>query len=103
MRGGGKMQYEELHHRYGNHVAQRVRRELTSTEISSVKIDDLTLWLENRAEVAHEEYRRLLNNPLASSDHDAAKTGEACRRWREAEDLAYLVAIAEDVGTARAG
>jgi len=93
------MEYDELHRRYGTHVAQRVRRELTSTEFNHIKLDELPLWLESRAETAHEEYRRLLNNPLASSDQDSAKTGKFCRHWREAEDLAYLVAVAEDVGT----
>ena len=47
---------------------------------------------------AHEDYRQLLNNPLSPTETNAAQTGEACRRWREAEDLAYLVAVAEDVG-----
>ncbi len=92
------MQYEDLHHRFGTHVAQRIRRELTPSEFNEVKIEELTGWLEARAEAAHETYRTLLNNPLASSDTDTVKAGEACRRWREAEDLAYLVAVAEDVG-----
>ena len=92
------MQYEELHRRYGTHVSQRVRRELTPSEFNQIEIDNLAPWLEKRAEGAHEEYRRLQNNPLAASHLDAARIGEACRRWREAEDLAYLVAVAEDVG-----
>lgn len=91
------MQYEELQRRYGTHVSQRVRRELTPSEFNGVEIGNLTAWLENRAEVAHEEYRRLQNNPIISSRSDTAPIGEACRRWREAEDLAYLVVIAEDV------
>lgn len=52
---------------------------------------------EAKAEAAHEEYLRLLSNPMAVPEKEASGTGEACRRWREAEDLAYLVAIAEDV------
>ena len=92
------LQYEDLHRRYGTHVSQRVRRELTPSEFSAVNIEQLQDWLEARAESAHEEYRRLLNNPLSSSETETGRTGEACRRWREAEDLAYLVAIADDVG-----
>jgi len=92
------MKYEELHHRYGTHVAQRIRRELSPSELSSLEIDSLPEWLENRADAAHEEYLRLLSNPLAAPEKEASATGEACRRWREAEDLSYLIAIAEDVG-----
>ena len=98
------MQYEELHSRYGTHVSQRVRRELTPAEFTRAQIDNLPEWLATRAETAHAEYRRLQNNPLVSSHADTTRTAEACRRWREAEDLAYLVAIAEDVTlNARAG
>jgi hypothetical protein len=89
--------YEELHRRYGTHVSQRVRRELTSSEFDSIDIDSLPSWLEARAEAAHDAYLRLLNNPLASQEKDESGAKEACRRWREAEDLAYLVVIADDV------
>jgi hypothetical protein len=90
--------YEELHRRYGTHVSQRVRRELTVEQFREIRIEDLPDWLEARAEAAHDEYRQLLNNPLASSEYDNMLSGAACQRWRDAEDLAYLVAIAEDVG-----
>jgi hypothetical protein len=89
------MHYQELHSRYGTHVSQRVQRELTAAEFETVDIAVLPNWLENRAESAHNAYRNLLNNPTVSA---ASSTSEACRRWREAEDLAYLVVIAEDVG-----
>ncbi len=89
------MNYEELHQRYGAHVSQRLRRELTPREFKSVELSDLPNWLEARAECAHEAYRQLLNNPLAATD-ELAHTGDACKRWRDAEDLAYLVAIADD-------
>jgi hypothetical protein len=98
------MKYEELHSRYGTHVSQRVRHELTQDEFVHVPIAALSAWLERRAETAHEEYRRLLNNPLATAERDMKNAGTACRRWRDAEDLAYLIAIAEDIGqNARAG
>jgi len=92
------MQYEDLHRHYGAHVAQRVMRELTESEFNQVAIDILPAWLEARAEAAHENYRALLNNPLSSRSQNVGATAEACRRWREAEDLAYLIAVAEDVG-----
>jgi hypothetical protein len=93
------MTNEELRSRYGAHVLQRVRRELTSSEFNAVAIDALSAWLEARAESAHERYVRLLNDPLSASETGIPDTGAACTRWREAEDLAYLVAVAEDVGT----
>ncbi len=80
------------------HVAQRIRRELTPLELNSIDIDSLPEWLEARAESIHEEYARLLSNPLAVPEKVPSETGRACRRWREAEDLAYLVAVADDVG-----
>jgi type VI protein secretion system component VasA len=91
-----KVQYEDLHRRYGSTIAQRVRRELKDAEFNQIDIDDLALWLEARAEIAHENYRQLLNNPLTIIETNSTQAGEACRLWREAEDLAYLVAIAED-------
>ncbi|MDR3450677.1 MAG: hypothetical protein P4M15_13205 [Alphaproteobacteria bacterium] len=91
------MKYEELHTRYGAHVSQRVKKELSSAEFAKLSIDELAVWLETRAENAHLDYSRLLNNPLASSETDIARAGLACRRWREAEDLAYLVAVAGDI------
>jgi hypothetical protein len=90
--------YEELHRRYGTHVSQRIRRELAPSDFETLQIDALPEWLESRAETAHENYLRLLTNPVLA-DKKVCDTGIACRRWREAEDLAYLIAIAEDVGT----
>ena len=90
------MQYQELHSRYGTHVSQRICRELTPAEFEQVDVNVLPSWLETRAEEAHATYRRLLSNP--TTNFTAVHTGEACRHWREAEDLAYLVVIAEDVG-----
>ncbi|MDR3424531.1 MAG: hypothetical protein P4M13_05560 [Alphaproteobacteria bacterium] len=84
--------------RYGAHVSLRIRNALTPSELDEIDIDHLQSWLEVRAESAHEEYLRLLSNPLSTPEHETRRTAEACRRWREAEDLAYLVVIAEDVG-----
>lgn len=93
------MTNEELNCRYGAHVSQRIGRELSASEFASVDIDDLPEWLDDRARTAHKVYLRLLGNPmLASTEKSANDTRDACRRWREAEDLAYLVSVAEDVG-----
>ncbi len=92
------MQYEELNSQYGAYVAQRVRRELTTSEFNQIHLNDLPLWLEMRAEAAHHFYQQLLNYPFISYDTDTSRAGEACRHWRQAEDLAYLVAIGDDVG-----
>lgn len=72
-------------------------KELTTAELASLDLDALPDWLEARAEAAHTAYIHLLNNPLlAIQDKKVSMTGIACRRWREAEDLAYLVVVASD-------
>lgn len=86
------MLYEELHCRYGDCVSHRLRSELTPTDFDAVGLGELLGWLKSRARTARENYRSLLNNPSAMSSCGA---GDACRRWREAEDLVYLVALAE--------
>lgn len=92
------MTYEELYHRFGTHVSQRIRRELSPSEFSALSIDNLTSWLEERAEAAHELYVRMLSHPvIADAMRTIPNTRTACQRWREAEDLAYLVAVADDV------
>lgn len=92
------MRYEELHHRYGAHVSQRVRRALSMSEFNRITLETLPIWLQARAETAHEEYSRILNNPLAASEFDEMRAGNARQFWKDAEDLAYLVVIAENVG-----
>lgn len=70
-------------------------KELTEPELDSLVLDTLPEWLEARAETAHTAYVHLLNNPLlATQDKKVSMTGLACRRWREAEDLAYMVVVA---------
>ncbi len=92
------MKAQDLYDRYGLLVSQRVAHELTPSEFDQVTVDVLPSWLENRAEAAHDTYRALLTNPPSCAQTDPSRrVGEACRRWREAEDLAYLVVIADDV------
>ena len=91
------MIYEELHVRYGTHVARRVQQELTSTEFEEIALENLPRWLETRAEAAHREYQTQLDNPLLDGERET-HVSDLYRRWQGAEDLAYIIAIAEDVG-----
>lgn len=94
------MLYQELHHRYGTHIAKRVQVELSTSEFTQVATDELPAYLEMRAEAAHKEYQARLDNPFINEELGAARgayIGVLYHRWREAEDLAYLVTIAEDV------
>jgi hypothetical protein len=99
-RGKDLMVFEELHNRYGSHVARRVQNELTAAEFEGIAIDALAVWLERRAEGAHKEYQTRLDNPFINEELGAARTDYVdvlYRRWQDAEELAYLVAVAEDV------
>lgn len=92
------MLYEDLHQRFGSHIAKRVQVELSASEFKQVDVEGLVLYLETRAEIAHKEYQSRVDNPFSR-----AKDGNMdalYQRWRDAEDLAYLVMVAEDVGTA---
>jgi len=90
--------FEELYSRYGSYISQRLRQDLLSSEFDMIELGGLPQWLEDRADKAHRNYLLLLNNPIlaAMDKKNVSNTGMACRRWREAEDLAYLVAIAEN-------
>ena len=97
------MQYEELTRRYGSFVSQRLRAALTPSEFEEIDIDYLHAWLAAKAENAHENYRHLLSHPFAAPEDDIHSTGQACRQWREIEDLSYVIAIAETGTPARVG
>jgi len=88
------MLYGELQVRYGNHIAKRVERELSRSEFSAADLNDLPHFLEKRAEKAAENYRQIMANPL---ERGTMQCESLQRLWREAEDLAYLLSIAEDV------
>ncbi len=94
------MLYNDLHQYFGNHIAKRVQAQLSRSEFSQIDIKDLPEYLEMRAEAAHKEYQIYLDNPFGDSRPQASRKTEIdalYRRWREAEDLAYLIAVAEDV------
>jgi hypothetical protein len=94
---GDSMIFEELHSRYGTHVARRVQQELTPGEFNEIALAELPAWLETRAETAHRAYQARLDNPLLDSDRDD-HVNTLYQRWQGAEDLSYIIAIAEDVG-----
>jgi hypothetical protein len=99
------MNYEKLHNRYGAHVASRVHAALTGPEFEKVSLDELPEWLDSRAELAHKHYQICLANPF-TTDETGADRGQQIdalyKRWQDADELSYLVAIAEDVTHARA-
>ena len=92
------MKYEKLHQRYGSHIAKRVQAELDDVDFDRVALEELVSFLENRAVTAMREYQDHRDDAVLA--HPSA-TGEVIdllhRHWREAEELAYLVEIAEDV------
>lgn len=94
------MQYEELHSRFGPHTANKVVAELTPSEFGSIPIDNLAHYLELRAERAHNEYLFWISQGLfihAASSALAPDINMLHKFWSDAEDLSYLVAVAEDV------
>lgn len=90
------MLYEELKQRYGNHIAKRVQRELASNEFNKIGVEDLPHYLETRAEKVAQDYKKIMENPLERGN---VRSEVLQRCWREAEDLAYLVSVAEEVAT----
>jgi hypothetical protein len=94
------MIFEELHNRYGTHVARRVQQELTPAEFDRLTLENLPTWLESRAEEAHQEYQVRLDNPFVNEELGDGReeyVSTLYRRWQEAEELSYLIAVAEDV------
>ncbi len=100
------MQYEELHKRYGPHLSQRIARELTESELSAITIEQLYDYLELRAEAAHDAYAAVLAACARNREvrhglaEILAQQDSLAKNWRAAEELAYLVVIAEDVSAA---
>jgi hypothetical protein len=89
------MQYDELHQRYGGHIAKRVEQELLPSEFQKVTLQNLMTFLETRAEAAHLEYQKRLDQLMGQKP--GADIDVIYQSWREAEDLAYLISVAEDI------
>jgi hypothetical protein len=92
--------FEELHNRYGTHVALRVQKELSPAEFNELALGNFTHWLEERAMNAHRAYEARLENPLHANRSDA-EVGALYRRWQGAEELAFVVTVAEGAGPQR--
>lgn len=95
------MEYQQLHQRYGSHIARRVQAELNHDEFALAPLDDLVAYLETRADKAQKDYLVRLDDPLgklARENADRAATDELHRRWRDAEELAYLVSVTAAIG-----
>jgi hypothetical protein len=95
------MHYQELHQRYGSSIANRVKTELHNSEFLQINLEELLPYLELRAEAAHKEYQIQLADRYSDgkiSKH-ASLVDALHRRWKEAEELAYLLLVAEDVNT----
>ena len=90
------MLYEDMQQRYGNHVAKRIQRELNGAEFQVIKIDELHHFLETRAEKLAQEYQCLMADPLARGN---MRSETLQTKWQQAEDLAYLLSVAEDVAS----
>lgn len=94
------MRYDQLHERYGSHIARRVQMELSASEFRQVTPGELLQYLEMRAEAAHREYKTRLDNPFVNKELGSARAGYIdllYNRWREAEDLCYVITVAEGV------
>ncbi|MDP9126834.1 MAG: hypothetical protein M3N08_01050 [Pseudomonadota bacterium] len=93
------MQYQELNQRYGSHIAKRVQAELDFTEFRHIDLMELPAFLENRAVTAHKEYQANIDNPFSEKHEEkrAALNDRLLNRWRNAEYVSALVAMAEDV------
>ena len=94
------MQINELTSRYGQHVAARLQQELMPSEISLLLIERLPSFLQERAEAAHDAYKERLANPFINDELGEVREEyiEVLRqRWLQAEELAYLIEVAEDV------
>ena len=89
------MLLENIHQRYGGHIAKRIELELPASELAKVKIEQLLNFLEDRAEAAHSAYQTRLDQQMGTTP-DAA-VDRLCQVWHDAEDLAYLISVAEDV------
>jgi hypothetical protein len=88
------MLYEDLRQRYGTHIAKRVQHELNRSEFERIVLENLPVHLEERADKMERDYQALMNNPMERGN---VRSEILHKRWRDAEDLAYLLSVAEEV------
>lgn len=90
------MNYDEIQQKYGTHLAKRIQRSLKPNEFLSTNLSNLAEFLEVRAEKAANDYRKLMDNPLERGN---VRSELLQKVWSDAEELAYLLSIAEDVSS----
>jgi hypothetical protein len=88
------MLFHDLQQRYGSHIAKRIKIGLAPAEFNSADLEKLPIYLEKRAEKAAQDYKALMQNPLERGN---VRSEVLQKLWRDAEDLAYILSIAEDV------
>ena len=88
------MLYDELQQHFGSHIAKRVQSSLTRMEFQKVDVDKLRSYLEARAEASANCYKKLMDNPLERGN---VRCEILHKQWSDAEDLVYLISVAEDV------
>ncbi len=73
-----------------------------SREFNQVHVEELPTYLELRAEALHKEYQIRLDDPFSKDQLEVGRSSVIDllhRRWRAAEELSYLLMIAEDVNS----
>lgn len=78
---------------YGTLLGQRLAQALTPAEQAQVVIEDMAEYLEIRANAAQKRYDAALESDDSSDKHIT----NLRTAWREAEELLYLVTVAENV------
>lgn len=91
------MRIEELEKTYGPHVAKRVTREVGARELEPVSVDQLCHFLQARAERFNAEFKACMANPLEQGN---VRCELLQMKWHDAEELAYLLSVADDVSHA---
>ena len=92
------MDFDELQHRYGPFVAERVRQNLTLRAFQEIEREELVTYFEHLAERSYEEYRMRVNAPIPEGgplDNQKDYLDILRRRWQDAEELAASILDAE--------
>jgi len=100
------MRFEELKTISGGVVAERVRQALTLEQFDKINLQDLPDYLEDRAELSRRAYQDHLDSAggrISEQEKMASVLNVLRRRWQEAEELAYLVLLADVAARQRNG
>lgn len=93
------MEFDELSGRFDPYTAEIIRQALTLEEFTQLEPEELVAYFALRAEQLHEQYRFRLESP-DPQDRTYEERQEYLnilrRRWQDAEELAHVVAMAEE-------